>query len=70
MRKIYSKRKILNYLSEYLILTLNELKESKTLSDFNEGGLWAYIECLEIVSMWIGFKKYGITDIEKEFQIN
>ena len=70
MQKIHSKRKLLDYMADYLITTLTELKNYESLTEFNEGCLWAFIECLEIVSMWIGFKKYGIKDIEKEFQTN
>ena len=66
----YGKRKILNYLTEYLIMTLNELTSVRNDSDFNDGEFWAYIECLEVLSMWSGFKKYKMEDIEKQFNLN
>lgn len=69
MRRIISKRHLLTYLTEYIIMSLNELNEILTLSDFAEGELLAYVECLEILSKWKGFKKYGIEDIEKHFNV-
>lgn len=69
MNKKFNKSKILKYMSEYLIFTLNDVKGEKDLSEFAEGELVAYVECLEILSKWTGFKKYGISDIEKEFSI-
>lgn len=68
MQKL-SKRRMLNYLIEYIILTLNELCEQTRLSDFGEGTLLAYVECLEILSQWKGFRKFGIIDIESHFGI-
>ena len=38
-------------------------------SDFNDGEFWAFIECLEILGEWSGFKEYGINDIEKHFSV-
>lgn len=60
---------ILNYLTEYLILSLNELVSADGNSEFNDGEFWAFIECLEILSMWSGFTKYQTEDIEKAFCI-
>ena len=68
MQKL-NERQILNYLIEYIILTLNEFDKPSRLSDFGEGSVLAYIECLEILSQWKGFKKFGITDIESHFGI-
>ena len=69
MRKKLSERQILDYLTDYLILNLNELQSLKTLSVFNEGEYLAYLECVEILSKWKHFKQYGITDIESYFKV-
>ena len=69
MRKS-NKGRVLNYLTEYIILTRNELQSFSSLSEFGKGAVLAYIECLEILSNWSGFKKFSITDIEKHFGIN
>ena len=61
------KTEILNYLIEYLILSLNELASTDNYNDFTDGEFWAYVECLEILSMWSGFTKYRTEDIEKTF---
>ena len=42
-------------------MTLNELAGT------DSGEFWAFLECLEILSKWSGFKKYGIKDIEAHF---
>lgn len=68
MQKL-NKRQILNYLIEYIINTLKEIDNPSDLSDFGEGTVFAYIECLEILSKWKGFRKFGITDIESYFGI-
>ena len=62
-------KNVLEYLSEYIILNLNEINTVRNRSDFNEGELSAYVECLEILSEWRGFKKFGINDIEKSFGV-
>ena len=64
-----NKKEVLNYLIEYLIMTLKEYGSLYHLTDFGEGAVLAYIECLEILSQWKGFKKFGITDIEAHFGI-
>ncbi len=61
MRKKLSNKKLLKYLIEYIIMTLNELAGT------DSGEFWAFLECLEILSKWSGFKKYGIKDIEAHF---
>ncbi|MDE7379914.1 MAG: hypothetical protein K2N14_02565 [Clostridia bacterium] len=60
---------VLNYISEYLIMALDELTEEKSNDGFVEGEITAYVECLEILNFWNGFKRFGITDIEKKYQI-
>ena len=67
MSKNLSTKKLLIYLTEYLILALNELSELKDLSDFDCGEYWAFIECLEILSKWHGFKNFRIDNIEQHF---
>lgn len=57
------------YLIEYLVYCLDELNEDEVLSQFCEGEKLAFAECLEIISRWKGFDKYGITDIEKRFNM-
>ena len=58
------KNEILNYLAEYLISVLEELALVKDNCGFLDGEFWAYIECLEILSMWTGFEKYKINESE------
>ena len=64
-----TEKSILNYLIEYLIFTLYEIQEANRGKDFVTNEYLAYIECLEIVSKWQSFKKFGIDDIEKHFQV-
>lgn len=66
---MFIEREILNDLVQYIILSLNEIKSSDIKTDFSEGEAIAFIECLEILSKWSGFKKFGIKDIEKHFNI-
>ena len=68
MQKL-NKKQVLNYLIEYIIITLKEFNGLSNLSEFGEGTVLAYIECLEILSQWKGFKKFGIDDIESYFGI-
>ena len=59
----------LNYICEYLIMALDELTEEKSGDDFIDGEITAYVECLEILNLWNGFKRFGIANIEKKYQI-
>lgn len=61
--------KILAVLIENILISLDELFENKTPSAFNEGGRYAYLECLEIISRWSHFPDYGINDIEEKYPI-
>ena len=61
--------KVLKILTQHILISLNELFESKTPSEFNEGGRYAFIEYLEIISGWSNFSNYGIDDIEQMYPI-
>lgn len=67
--KTMNHEEVLNYLSEYLIMALDELTEEKSADGFIEGEITAYVECLEILNLWDGFERFGITNIEKKYQI-
>lgn len=69
-KKIFTEEEVLKYLTEYLILSLDELTETKTADSFVEGEITAYVDCLEILNRWKGFERYGITNIEKKYQID
>lgn len=58
---------ILKRLIENILINLDELAGDK--SDFIDGGRYAFLECLEIISGWDEFHKYGIRDIEKAYPI-
>ena len=60
---------ILESLIENILISLDELFTSQKPTGFNEGSRYAYIECLEIISGWTHFSKYGINDIEKRYPI-
>lgn len=61
---------VLEYLSEYIMMSLNELCGVEHKTKFTEGSFWAFLECLEVISKWSSFEKYGINDIEKHFSFN
>ncbi len=61
--------KILNLLVENIMINLNELFENKSPSEFNKGGRYAYIECLEILSCWSHFPDFGISNIEEKYPV-
>ncbi len=67
--KKQNSRRVLKGLIDYLILSLNELKDVQRKTMFAEGEITAYVECLEYISRWTGYKKYGIEDIERQFPI-
>lgn len=66
---ILTEEELLTYLTEYLISSLDELTESKSNDGFVNGEITAYVDCLEILNFWKGFERYGITNIEKKYQI-
>lgn len=68
-KKIFTEEQLLKYLADYLISSLDELTETKTADSFVNGEITAYVDCLEILNYWKGFKRYGITNIEKKYQI-
>lgn len=67
--KTMNNEEVLNYLIKYLIMALDELMESANPDGFIDGEITAYVECLEILNFWNGFERFGITDIEKKYQI-
>lgn len=68
-RKKLNGDKILELLTENILINLNELFENKSPSEFNNGGRYAYVECLEILSCWSHFPEFGISDIEKKYPV-
>lgn len=68
-KKIFTEEQLLKYLADYLISSLDELTETKTADSFVNGEITAYVDCLEILNYWKGFERYGITNIEKKYQI-
>lgn len=60
---------VLKRLIEYLMLSLDELTTSHNISQFTEGQIIAFVECLEFVSNWTSYHKYGIENIEQHFPI-
>ncbi|MDE6075755.1 MAG: hypothetical protein K2G26_04895 [Clostridia bacterium] len=68
-KKILTEEELLTYLAEYLIWALDELTKCRTAEGFINGEITAYVDCLEILNFWEGFKRYGIADIEKKYQI-
>lgn len=67
-RKLNGKQ-ILEKLIDTILLSLDELFAANSPSEFNEGERYAYIECLEIISLWSEFSKYDITDVETKYLI-
>ena len=63
-------RHVLNLLSSTLIEYLDELTEPRSLSEFSEGQITAFVECLEIISGWKHFKKFGISNIEEKYPLS
>lgn len=68
MKKMNSK-KVLKKLIDYILTYLDEMQCDIILSEFAEGGKYAFLECLEIISCWKFFHKYGIDDIEKTYPL-
>lgn len=68
-RKKQNSAAVLKNLIEYLIISLEEINEVKNLSQFSEGEVIAFVECLEITSKWTKYKKFGIKDIEKHYPV-
>lgn len=64
-----TEEEILNYMAEYLIVALDELTDTKTGDGFINGEITAFVECLEMINLWKGFARFGITDIEKKYKI-
>ncbi|MBD5584711.1 MAG: hypothetical protein HDQ88_06485 [Clostridia bacterium] len=60
---------VVDYLINYLLLTLDELTIPRTGRAFDEGAICAYVECLEVLSQWQEFPKFGISDIEKKYPV-
>ena len=68
-RRRSSGNEILKILIENIIVSLDELFQSDAPSEFNEGGRYAYLECLEIISKWSHFSKYRIGNIGEKYPI-
>ena len=64
-----TEEEVLSYLTEYLISSLDELTQTGYSDEFIKGETTAYVDCLEVLSRWRGFKVYGIANIEKKYRI-
>lgn len=60
---------ILRDLIEYLTTCLEELTAIEDKSQFTEGEIIAFVECLEIVGGWKDYHKYGVENVEERFPI-
>ena len=60
---------IVKFMTRYIIETLDELTQTAPLNDFIQGEVNAFVECLEILSDWKDYLKYGIDDIEKVYPV-
>lgn len=60
---------VIDFLINYLILSLDELTDTRTWHDFDEGAITAFVECLEVLSRWKDFSKFGINDIESIYPV-
>ena len=60
---------IVKFMIEYVIETLDELSQASPVTDFTQGEINAFVECLEILSGWKDYPKYGIDDIEKVYHV-
>lgn len=69
-KKNFTEEELLHYLAEYIIASLDELTVCGNADGFVSGEITAYVDCLEILNFWEGFKRYGITNIEKKYQID
>lgn len=61
--------KILLKLVNYLLSTLDDLTSIENVSDFTEGEIIAFVECLEIISGWERFHTLKIGDIERKYPV-
>lgn len=64
-----TEEEVLTYLTEYLISSMDELAQVGNSDEFIKGETTAYVDCLEVLSWWRGFKRYGIENIEKKYRI-
>lgn len=62
--------KVLKELIEHLMLCLDDLTSMENVSQFAKGEIIAYVECLEAVSSWTKYHKFGIENIEQHYQID
>lgn len=62
--------KVLCKVCDCIIQNLEELTELADYSQFVNGQIIAFVECLEILSAWKGFVKYGVKDVEQRFPID
>ena len=69
MEKIEKSTDCLNYVADYLIAALNELTHKRSGTDFTEGEITAYVECLEALSMWKGFTRFRTEEIERIYPV-
>lgn len=60
---------VLKELIEYLTICLEELTAIKDKSQFTEGEIIAFVECLEIAGGWKDYHKYGVENVEERFPI-
>lgn len=56
-------------LAEHLLTSLDELTQNRTGTDFSEGEITAYAECLELLSESKKLKRYNLTEIEKKYPL-
>lgn len=68
-KKFMEHGELLNYMAEYIISALEDLDGVLSGGEFISGQITAFVDCLEILEKWDGFKRFGITDVEKKFHI-
>lgn len=69
LNKKITESEVLDFLVEYLVMSLDELTDTTKRSEFADGEITAFVECLEILSGWEPFDKFGIGDIEKKYHV-
>lgn len=70
MKPQKSSVKVLKELIQYIIESLEDLANIHDSSQFVEGEMNAYVDCLELVSKWTSYHKFGIKNIEQRFPID
>lgn len=70
MKKIEKSTELIEYLTDYLIRGLDELIDARAENnDYAEGEIAAFVECLEVLSLWNGFTRFAPNEIEKRYPV-